>query len=136
MAFILGKFKLNKLVTPFLIAAMFQSIVIMLLSLNSNIPVSIILMFLLGSFIALFNVPFVTLLQSYVPEHLLGRVRGGMVALSTGLSSLGYAFSGVITRQLGIQLTILLYGVLGFIIIICLIAMKPFSKLSIASQNH
>ena len=136
MAFILGKFKLNKLVTPFLIAAMLQSIVIMLLSLNSNIPVSIILMFLLGSFIALFNVPFVTLLQSYVPEHLLGRVRGGMVALSTGLSSLGYAFSGVITTQLGIQLTILLYGVLGFIIIICLIAMKPFSKLSIASQNH
>ncbi|MEI3611926.1 MFS transporter [Pseudogracilibacillus sp. SO30301A] len=136
MAYIISKIKLKLLVQSFLVAAILQSCIIMLLSMNSNILITIILIFLLGCFVALFNVPFVTLLQRHVPNYLLGRVRGGMIALSTGLSSLGYALSGIFTVQMGIRLTIFIYGLVGFIIIFSLVLFKPFSSISITNNQE
>lgn len=135
MAYIISKIKLKFLIKSFLMAAIFQSFIIVILSFNSNIIVTVALIFLLGSFIALFNVPFVTLLQNHVPNKLLGRVRGGMVAFSTGLSSLGYAFSGIITTQIGIRLTVLIYGLIGLSIITCLILFQPFTSISATEQK-
>ncbi|MGV3042605.1 MFS transporter [Staphylococcus rostri] len=131
MAYLIGKFKMQKLFHWFIIAALLQSMCIISLSFNHSIGIAMVILFLLGTFISLFNVPFTTILQKYVPNSYLGRVRGGMIALSTGLSSVGYAFSGVISEKIGIVEAILCYGLLGMVIIGGLAMMKPFKDVTI-----
>ncbi|MCS4486837.1 MFS transporter [Staphylococcus sp. GRT3] len=131
MAYLIGKFKIQKLFHWFIIAALLQSMCIICLSFNHTIGIAMVLLFLLGTFISLFNVPFTTILQKYVPNSYLGRVRGGMVALSTGLSSVGYALSGVISEKVGIVEAILIYGLLGMIVIGAIALMKPFTGVTI-----
>lgn len=131
MAYLIGKFKMQKLFHWFIIAALLQSMCIISLSFNHSIGIAMVTLFLLGTFISLFNVPFTTILQKYVPNSYLGRVRGGMIALSTGLSSVGYAFSGVISEKIGIVEAILCYGLLGMVIIGGLAMMKPFKDVTI-----
>lgn len=104
---------------------------IICLSFNRTIGIAIVLLFLLGMFISLFNVPFTTILQKYVPNSYLGRVRGVMIALSTSLSSIGYAFSKVISDKVGIVQVIFIYGMLGLIIILGMAILKPFKYTSI-----
>ena len=131
MAFVISKIKMKLLMKSFILAAICQSCVVVLLSMNTNVYIAILLIFALGCFVALFNVPFVTLLQSHVPDHLLGRVRGGMIALSTGMSSLGYAASGMITTYLSIPYTMLAYGLVGFGLIVLLLVFQPFASLPV-----
>ncbi|UXR70053.1 MFS transporter [Staphylococcus sp. IVB6246] len=126
MAYVIGKFKMQKLFRWFVIAPLLQSMCIICLSFNRTIGIAIVLLFLLGMFISLFNVPFTTILQKYVPNSYLGRVRGGMIALSTSLSSVCYAFSGIISDKVGIVQAILIYGMLGLIIILGMALLKPF----------
>lgn len=119
-AFILSKWKFKNLnlFYSISIACLVQSITIIFLGLNTNVPASLALLALLGMSVAFFNIPFNTIIQKSVPESLLGRVRSTLVALSTGASSIGYSLTGVVADITKVSYAFLIFGTCGLISIL------------------
>lgn len=123
------KFKKMNLSLSFSIACLLQAIFMMCFGISTSFQLSLVFLFLIGLSVALFNIPFTTILQHYVPQGILGRVRSTLVAISTGFSSIMYMLSGVMSSNYGIVKTIQIYGGVGLSLIVLIMFMRPFKDI-------
>ncbi len=123
------KFEKMNLSISFSIACFLQAIFMICFGLSTSFQLSLACLFLIGLTVALFNIPFTTILQHYVPQEILGRVRSTLVAVSTGVSSIMYMLSGVMSSYYGIANTIQIYGGIGLILIVLIMYMRPFKDI-------
>lgn len=105
----------------FYISVILQGVIMITLSLQSNLAFSLINFLLLGGALSLFGIPFTTMLQKNTPDRLLGRVKSSMVALSTLSSAVFYVLSGYLTTFFTIQTVFLLFSSIGTVVALLLI---------------
>jgi MFS transporter, DHA3 family, macrolide efflux protein len=132
---VLSKLSLSRLSFTFVLAGSLQASIMILLGFNAMLPVAMVLLVAVGFAIGLFNIPFVTMLQRYVPNHMLGRVRGGLVAASKLASSIGYFLSGFLSDQMGVSSVMILFGGLAIIGIVIVALIRPFQSMEGANMQ-
>jgi len=86
------------------------------LGLSTNIYQGIIFLFSLGMVVAFVAVTNTTFLQSYVPNHLLGRVMALRYMTSSGIQSLGVAFIVLLAETVDASAIFAVAGILTIIV--------------------
>lgn len=102
----------------FILSAIAQGILIILLSFNSNLIVYFIVMTLLGVCITTFNIPFSIILQSKVPIKAIGKAKSHIISISTIFSAISYVLSSLLVKYVDISLIYVIFPVLGIMILL------------------
>ncbi|WP_241545877.1 hypothetical protein [Staphylococcus pseudintermedius] len=99
----------------FVVSAISQGILIILLSYNSSMILYFIVMFLLGACITAFNIPFSIILQSKVPIKAIGKAKSHIISISTIFSAILYVLSSFLVRYMDISHVYLIFPILGLL---------------------
>lgn len=99
----------------FVVSAISQGILIILLSYNSSMILYFIVMFLLGACITAFNIPFSIILQSKVPIKAIGKAKSHIISISTIFSAISYVLSSFFVKFMDISHVYLIFPILGLL---------------------
>ncbi|WP_323693962.1 hypothetical protein P3U23_02925 [Staphylococcus pseudintermedius] len=99
----------------FVVSAISQGILIILLSYNSSMILYFIVMFLLGACITAFKIPFSIILQSKVPIKAIGKAKSHIISISTIFSAILYVLSSFLVRYMDISHVYLIFPILGLL---------------------
>lgn len=99
----------------FVVSAISQGILIILLSYNSSMILYFIVMFLLGACITTFNIPFSIILQSKVPIKAIGKAKSHIISISTIFSAISYVLSSFLVKYMNISHVYLIFPILGLL---------------------
>ncbi|WP_242449638.1 hypothetical protein [Staphylococcus delphini] len=99
----------------FVVSAISQGILIILLSYNSSMILYFIVMFLLGACITAFNIPFSIILQSKVPIKAIGKAKSHIISISTIFSAISYVLSSFLVKYMDISHVYLIFPILGLL---------------------
>lgn len=98
-----------------------------LLGLTTSIPLALLEAGLMGIFLAVTNVPMLTLIQAKVPARLMGRVSAALTALLLLASPLGSFFAGSLAARTSIGFEFVLSGLV--LVAVCAIGAVVFREL-------
>ncbi|WP_240507161.1 hypothetical protein [Staphylococcus cornubiensis] len=102
----------------FVLSAVAQGILVILLSFNSNLVVYFIVMTLLGVCITTFNIPFSIILQSKVPIKAIGKAKSHIISISTIFSAISYVLSSFLVKYVDIAHIYIIFPVLGIMTLV------------------
>ncbi len=99
---------------------------------NGPVPVVMVLLFisqLIGDIaVSMYFIAELSLRQSLVPHHLLGRVNASIQFITGGIAPLGALFAGIIAEYVGVRFTLLI-GILGVISAGLWLLLSPVNKI-------
>lgn len=102
----------------FVLSAIAQGILVILLSFNSNLIIYFIVMTFLGVCITTFNIPFSIILQSKVPIKSIGKAKSHIISISTIFSAISYVLSSFLVKYIDISHIYIIFPVLGIMTLV------------------
>lgn len=102
----------------FVLSAIAQGILVIILSFNSNLIIYFIVMTFLGVCITTFNIPFSIILQSKVPIKSIGKAKSHIISISTIFSAISYVLSSFLVKYIDISHIYIIFPVLGIMTLV------------------
>ena len=97
----------------FLLAGIAQGLAVFTLGVSSMLPLSLAALFLAGMTFAAVNVPFFSILQKQVPQHMIGRVVAIVVTASNAATPLATFACGLLVDYVEVSTVFVLGGLLS-----------------------
>ena len=120
----------------FLLAGIAQGLAVFTLGVSNMLPLSLAALFLAGMTFAAVNVPFFSILQKQVPQHMIGRVVAIVVTASNAATPLATFACGLLVDYVEVSTVFVLGGLLSMSTGVLLLIFKRLDRNVPQSVHH